>query len=91
MPYVIKLLRCADDEWSEELCGLGYWVGRCLVIEGRVKEAVELLEHEVRVDGTTLLQSHLHPLASQHQLARAYKANGQIAEAVKLLEHVIAV
>jgi tetratricopeptide (TPR) repeat protein len=91
LPHAIKLLRCADDKWGEELCGLGYSVGRCLVIDGRVKEAVELLEHVVRVEGTTLLESHPDRLASQHALAIAYEADGQIAEAVKLLEHVVAV
>ena len=28
-------------------------------------------------------------LASQHELARAYKADGQVSKAVKLLKHVV--
>ncbi|KIL83635.1 hypothetical protein FAVG1_13142 [Fusarium avenaceum] len=91
LPHAIRLLRCAEHEWSEALCGLGYWTGRCLVIDGRVKEAVELLEHVVAVREITLMESHPDRLASQHALAGVYEANGQIAEAVELLEHVVRV
>ncbi|KAM0260847.1 hypothetical protein ACHAPA_010062 [Fusarium lateritium] len=89
LPHAIKLLRYAEDEWSEGLCELGYWVGRCLLVDGRVTEAVELLEHVVAVEKTTLAENHSSQLASQCALAVAYKANGQIAEALKLLEHVV--
>ncbi|KAG7402728.1 Nephrocystin-3 [Fusarium oxysporum f. sp. rapae] len=91
LPHAIKLLRCPEDDWSEELCELGYWVGRCLVVDGRVTEAVELLEHVVAIRKKTLAENHPDRLASQHELARAYEANGQIKEAVKLLEHVVAI
>ncbi|KAK2666255.1 Tetratricopeptide repeat [Fusarium oxysporum f. sp. vasinfectum] len=91
LPHAIKLLRCTEGDWSKELCKLGYWVGRCLLVDGRVTEAVKLLEHVVAVQETTLAESHPDRLASQHALARAYRANGQIKEAVKLLEHVVAV
>lgn len=49
LPHAIKLLRCANDEWSEELRELGFWVGRCLLVDRRVTEAVKLLEHVVKV------------------------------------------
>ncbi|PNP53911.1 hypothetical protein FNYG_15667 [Fusarium nygamai] len=91
LPHAIKLLRCAEDDWSEEICKLGYWAGRCLLVDGRVTEAVELLEHVVAVNETTLADNHPSRLALQHELARAYRANGQIKEAVELLEHVVAV
>ncbi|KAI7759545.1 hypothetical protein LZL87_014396 [Fusarium oxysporum] len=91
LPHAIKLLRCADGEWSEELCELGFWVGRCLLVDGRVTEAVKLLEHVVKVQETTLAENYPSRLASQHTLAGAYEANGQIAEAVELLEHVVKV
>ncbi|KAM0239514.1 hypothetical protein ACHAP5_008305 [Fusarium lateritium] len=91
LPHAIKLLRCAEDEWSEGLCELGYWVGRCLHVDGRVTEAVELLEHVVAVKKTTLAENHPSRLTSQYALALVYEAKGQIAEAVGLLEHVVAV
>ncbi|PCD44537.1 hypothetical protein AU210_003613 [Fusarium oxysporum f. sp. radicis-cucumerinum] len=91
LPHAIKLLEQAEDNWSEELCEVGYWVGRCLLVDGRVTEAVELLEDVVAIRKKTLTESHPDRLASQHELAGAYRANGQIKEAVKLLEDVVAV
>ncbi|EXL39960.1 hypothetical protein FOCG_17462 [Fusarium oxysporum f. sp. radicis-lycopersici 26381] len=91
LPHAIKLLRCPEDGWNDELCELGYWVGRCLHVDGRVPEAVKLLEHVVAIRETTLAEEHPSRLASQHMLAMAYRANGQIEEAVKLLEHVVAI
>ncbi|KAG7420487.1 Nephrocystin-3 [Fusarium oxysporum f. sp. raphani] len=91
LPHAIKLLRCPEDDWSEELCGLGFWTGRCLLVDGRVTEAVKLLQHVVAIREKTLAESHPSRLASQHALAGAYRANGQIQEAVKLLQHVVAI
>ncbi|CAG8885060.1 unnamed protein product, partial [Penicillium egyptiacum] len=45
----------------------------------------------VIVEGRTLDKEHPDRLASQHELAGAYKSNGQIKQAVELLEHVVAV
>jgi hypothetical protein len=56
-----------------------------------VKEAVELLEHVVKVRETTLAENHPGRLASQHALAGAYQANGQVKEAVEMLEHVVSI
>ncbi|KAG7423139.1 Nephrocystin-3 [Fusarium oxysporum f. sp. raphani] len=91
LPHAIKLLRRAEDDWSEELCKLGYWVGRCLLVDGRVTEAVKLLERVVAIRETMLAENHPSRLASQHVLAGAYQSNGRIKEAVKLLEHVVTV
>jgi tetratricopeptide (TPR) repeat protein len=91
LPHAIKLLRCPEDDWSLELCDLGFWAGRCLHVDGRVTEAVELLEHVVAIREKTLAVNHPDRLASQHALGIAYGANGQIKEPVKLLEHVVAI
>ncbi|KAL5608544.1 hypothetical protein FOBRF1_009041 [Fusarium oxysporum] len=91
LPHAVKLLRFAGNDWSEELCKLGYWVGRCLDVDGRVKEAVKLLEHVVSIQEKTLVEEHPSQLASQHALAIAYEANGQIKEAVELLEYVVTI
>ncbi|KAJ0130815.1 Uncharacterized protein HZ326_26083 [Fusarium oxysporum f. sp. albedinis] len=90
LPHAIKLLSTSKDDWSEELCKLGYWAGRCLFVDGRVTEAVAMFKDVVATRETTLAENHPDRLASQHELARAYQANGQIEEAVKLLEHVVA-
>ena len=48
---------------------------------GQVDEAVELLEHVVKIR-QKLAEDHPSRLASQHELAIAYRANGQVNEAV---------
>ena len=39
----------------------------------------------------TLPEDHPHQLASQYELARAYRRNGQFVKAIALLEHVVSV
>ena len=58
--------------------------------DGQIREAVEMLEHVVKVR-EKLAEDHPSRLASQHALAGAYRANGQIDEAVEMLEHVVKV
>ncbi|KAF7553716.1 hypothetical protein G7Z17_g3467 [Cylindrodendrum hubeiense] len=89
MPHAIRVLRAGRVEETEEMCDLGYWVGRCLQVDGRIREAVEVLEHVVAAQGT-LAEEHHDRLSSQHSLAMAYEANGQIERAVEMLEHVVA-
>ncbi|KAH8896557.1 TPR-like protein [Thozetella sp. PMI_491] len=59
---------------------------------GRVKEAIELLEYVVvAVRKTVLSEKHPGLLASQHTLGMAYLTNGQVKETIELLEYVVAV
>ena len=57
---------------------------------GRVNEALELLEHVVKVR-EKLAEDHPDRLVSQHELASAYIANGQTDKAIKLFEYVVKV
>ncbi|KAL3587714.1 hypothetical protein FPOAC2_13612 [Fusarium poae] len=91
LPHALRLLDNADCVESDDGCKLGYWVSRCLHVDGRVGQAVELLERVVAVWETSLAEDHPDRLTSQHELARTYRANGQIKKAVELLEHVVAV
>ena len=91
LPHVLRALEVGKGEKDEENCEVGYWAGRCLQADGRIREAVALLEHVVAVQEKRLAEDHPSRLASQHELARAYRANGQVKEAVELLEHVVAV
>jgi tetratricopeptide (TPR) repeat protein len=91
MPHAIRLLKSLDGDESKDACKLGYWVGRCLQEDGRVRQAVGILESVVAIEETTLAEDHPSRLASQHELARTYRANGQITEAIELLEHVVAI
>ncbi|KAL9109383.1 MAG: hypothetical protein Q9187_008171 [Circinaria calcarea] len=60
-----------------------------LLYLGDSRQALELLEHVVKIRETTLAETHPDRLASQQVLARAYNANGQIEQAVELLKHVV--
>jgi nucleoside phosphorylase/tetratricopeptide (TPR) repeat protein len=91
LPHAIRLLRTTAGVKNEAFCNLGYQVGRCLLVDGRIEEAVAILENVIAIGEMTLEEDHLSQLASQHALAEAYQANGQIKEAVKLLEHMTAI
>ena len=87
-------------EQTRELChgqlempaftGVQYLLGIAYRANGQISEAVETLEHVVKVR-EKLAEDHPDRLASQHALAVAYRANGQIQKAVEILEHVVKV
>ena len=91
LPHILRALEVGEGEKNEEYCKVGVWAGRCLRVDGRLREAVKLLEHVVAVRGKTLKENHPDQLASQHTLAIAYNVNGQVKEATQLLEHVVKV
>jgi len=70
-----------------ELC---LQVGRCLRVDGRMRDAIDWLEksRDLRSD---LSEDHAGRLLTQHVLAMAYRANGMVNEAVRLLEQVVAI
>ncbi|KAH7153371.1 hypothetical protein EDB81DRAFT_687534 [Dactylonectria macrodidyma] len=88
LPHGLKAIHKADTTLSEDGCQLMFWMGRCLRLDGRHRESLGILIPLV-IRETALPEEHLDRLASQHELARAYRANGQIGEALKLLEHVV--
>ncbi|EXL69045.1 hypothetical protein FOPG_14955 [Fusarium oxysporum f. sp. conglutinans race 2 54008] len=90
MPHVLRLLTDTDGADTTDRCQLGYWVGRCLLLDRRVRQAVHILESVVEIQRTTLAENDPRRLASQHTLTAAYRFNGQIKEAVDLLKHVVA-
>jgi hypothetical protein len=51
---------------------------------GQVKEAVALLEQVVEIRKTILALDHPDLLASQYELAIAYRANGHVEEVVNI-------
>ncbi|KAI1054627.1 hypothetical protein LB506_010757, partial [Fusarium annulatum] len=91
LPHALRVLASMGSDGSEDACKLGYWVGRCLHVDGKARQAVGILGHVVAVEETILAEDHPGRLASQHALAIAYEANGQVAEAVKLLEYVVSI
>ncbi|KAK4119383.1 purine and uridine phosphorylase [Parathielavia appendiculata] len=76
LPHAFRVLQQSKELDIEERSDLLFWVGQCLTVDGRIKEAA---------------RNHPSRLASQHELAGAYRANGQVKEAVALLEQVVAI
>ncbi|GAP91468.1 putative acyl transferase acyl hydrolase lysophospholipase [Rosellinia necatrix] len=89
LPHALRVVR--ESSKQENTAKLGFWVGRCLMVDGRIQDAVELFEEVVSIQKTTLAKNHPHRLASQHTLAIAYKANGQVQQAVELLKEIVSI
>jgi tetratricopeptide (TPR) repeat protein len=96
LPHVTRM----ETEWArvdadlggsvEEKSKLCLQVGKCLLFDGRTKEALHWLSECFRIT-SKLAKAHPSRLASQHELARTYLANGQTKDAIQLLEHVVAI
>ncbi|KAF4167438.1 hypothetical protein CNMCM6936_005054 [Aspergillus lentulus] len=96
LPHVISLLereevKNAKVEIESTRYDLIFKLSMCLLLDGRVTEAVRYLEEHYDWHKRQFDESHPSRLVSQHELAGAYQANGQIAQAVDLLEHVVMV
>ena len=91
LPHSIKILQ-GEEGWDvEERYKLYLSIGRCLRVDGRIKEAVRCFEQCQQWWMNCYAEDHPSRLASQHVLAIAYTADGQVKKAVKLLEHVVEV
>ncbi|KAH7126012.1 hypothetical protein EDB81DRAFT_951419 [Dactylonectria macrodidyma] len=89
LPHALRLLQYIGATDDPRICILSNWVGRCLEREGRIKEAVDVLERVV------LWQKTLPPdqpvkLNSQQSLGLVYLLNGQVTIGTQLLEEVVA-
>jgi tetratricopeptide (TPR) repeat protein len=84
-----KQLSVSPTAPSKEWLSLYDLMARNLLNMGKIEEAVQLLEQMVKAQEQSLAEDHPDQLASQHELAVAYKANGQVREAVRLLEQVV--
>ncbi|RYC79478.1 hypothetical protein BFJ63_vAg17637, partial [Fusarium oxysporum f. sp. narcissi] len=91
LPHALRLLRTVCSVENKDSLTLGFWVGRCLLIDGRAREAVSTLKHVVAVREKALAEDDPERLASQHALAGAYLADKQVKKAIKMLEGVVAI
>ncbi|KAM5365796.1 hypothetical protein ACJA88_012310 [Fusarium oxysporum] len=89
MPHALRLLTNTDDGDTKDRCELVYWVGGCLLSDGRIRQAMHILESMVEIQRTTLAENDRRRLKSQHALAIAYLSNKQTKEAIELLKHVL--
>jgi tetratricopeptide (TPR) repeat protein len=91
--YIPHVARMRDDEAGEhvDIRGALYLqVGRCLRVDGRMRDAIGWLE-ESRDLRAGHSEDHSDKLLTQHVLAIVYQANGQVKDAVRLLEQVVAI
>ncbi|PVH98334.1 TPR-like protein [Periconia macrospinosa] len=91
LPHALRLLEDEQDFNNEGKSQLCLWVGRCLLFDDRIPEAVKWLEKRCQWVERLDEEDSKRLLASQHTLARAYLEDGQLKKAVELLEHVVAV
>lgn len=67
------------------------FTGRVSLQQGKYGEAVNVFRKIVECRSRALDEDGSSRLASQHELAGAYRANGQVGEAIELLKHVVKV
>ncbi|KAK4249589.1 putative kinesin light chain [Corynascus novoguineensis] len=91
LPHAFRVLQHSKELDIEEKSDLLFWVGRCLKVDGRIKEAARSLEEAYQWRSRHFAEDHPSRLASQHALAGAYEANGQVKDAIALLEQVVAI
>jgi tetratricopeptide (TPR) repeat protein len=90
IPHAARMRDAKDGGHADARWMLCFKAGRCLRLDGRIRDAVRWLEESLD------LRAHLpeddeNRLSTQHALATAYEANGQVRDAIKLLEHVVAI
>ncbi|OAL53551.1 TPR-like protein [Pyrenochaeta sp. DS3sAY3a] len=88
---IYEQLQIAPEVPSEEHVAIWDLAGANVMHMGHTGQAVALLKHVVKVRESTLAESHLSRLMSQHGLAEAYIFNKQIMEAIALLEQLVKV
>ncbi|KAF4965107.1 hypothetical protein FSARC_7046 [Fusarium sarcochroum] len=86
-PHAFRLLDSVEETDEEFSLPLKYSVGKCLIQDGRPKEAVMLLEDVVE-SNTKLAEDDPHRLEMEFWLALAYQHNSQYRQATELLEHI---
>jgi hypothetical protein len=67
--HALRILQRAGAGEMEKRYDLSFWVGRCLQVEGRIKEAVRWFEECWRWRSGQFAEDHPLRLASQHALA----------------------
>ncbi|KAH7020255.1 hypothetical protein EDB80DRAFT_887773 [Ilyonectria destructans] len=88
LPHALRAIEIRKGV-DNGVCELELWVGRCLLVDGRTQEAINLLEHVVGIQKKTLVETDLSRLNSQHSLARAYRADRRVKDAISLQEYVV--
>jgi tetratricopeptide (TPR) repeat protein len=78
---------CFPETNSSRLC-TEHDLACSYVNSGRIKDAIEILCHVVKVQASILAEDRIERLTSEHALGIAYAVNGQFGNAIKIFEHV---
>jgi tetratricopeptide (TPR) repeat protein len=90
IPHAARMRDFKDGGHVDARWMLCFKVGRCLRLDGRIRDAVSWLEESLDLRAH-LPEDNETKLSTQHALATAYEANGQVKDTIKLLEHVVAI
>ena len=91
LPHALRFLQGSEGRNMKERYDLYSKVGRCLLADGRIKEAVKCFEESYQWEKGHSAEDHPSRLTSQHELAVAYQADGQVKKAIELLQYVVAI
>ena len=91
LPHAFRVLECSKELDINERCSLLLCVGRCLRMDGRIKEARKTLEEAFQWTNRHLAEDNLQRLMVQRYLAQAYRDDGQLKDGIVLLEQVVAI
>lgn len=93
MPHALRLIRAsAKPNIRTEIDAiLAYKSGICLQFDGRLAEALEVLNLAVRLQDALLPDNHPDRLRAQYELANVYRTTGNAEKAVSLLQHVVSI
>lgn len=86
LPHVAHIKYDERSQGTEEMGRLCLKVGKCLRVDGRIREAILWLE---KSRDSNLAQDDEDRLSSQQELAAAYQAHEKAKKAVSILERVI--
>ncbi|PSN58876.1 hypothetical protein BS50DRAFT_641408 [Corynespora cassiicola Philippines] len=89
LPHALRLLENTQGYAGEAKSKLSLRVGKCLQIDGRIREAVRWIEKCCEWRRNVLAKDDSERLLSEHVLAIAYQADGQVKKAVDLLEKIV--
>jgi tetratricopeptide (TPR) repeat protein len=89
-PHALRVLENSKDSNASDKSSLCLYVGNCLLVDKRFREAIELLGESCRLRDI-LDEDDPNRLSSQHSLALAYIGIRQVQKAVELLEYVVRV
>jgi len=89
MPHALKLLEGTEGHNIREKYDLFKRIGNCLLVDGRIKEAVKCFEHNYQWRRENFPKNDDDRLSAEHHLALVYSLDRQTQRSLQLLEGVV--